>query len=858
MTLDDREKILLKERFASHWLKQKKWLEPQVSENYFSQYLSKKAKGNSLVFFEWLFEEHALNETQFQEAIQEYTQTLEWHCPSCHKVYLGKKEGEQPLACKNCSKTLNPPAKSSKKDPLLGSTLGACLISRKLGQGGMGSVYLAFHLRLQKWVALKILPHNPLQLENQVDRFLVEARSGSKLEHPNIVAVLDVGEEKNCYYMIQQYIEGQSLQSLLKQKKRLTLPEALPLIIELCTALAHAHQRNIIHRDIKPDNLLLDRENHLKIADFGLAKFLDTSQSLSITGTIMGTAHYMSPEQAQGNKKLDGRTDIYSVGVTLYQMLTGELPYASTENDSLMTILYRHVHDPIPLAHKIQPDLDPLFSDFICKCMAKKPEDRFQNFNEFLDQIKNYKITKIIKPQSLSLKDEKEASVLPALAPREKTLPPSSPFWKHKKFWKVALPLLFILLFFNGIQKQKKKALSLASHQENPSLQIPDHTTFPPLSSPPSLSTDLEALSAYLKTLKIGLVEHPQEEEKIKELQTKITPLVLERFENILKMLQRDYPEQSVGSSKKQLKELLSFSENLKEFFPKNFPQAQKPLNLLACLKKEIEWAEMLWSGNLESAKDRLQALKQEYPEWIPPEALIQKQIEAEALYQKEILISNFLKSIETRNIELFANTFQQWKPFQEEENPFLSFPEDYQKILTGLRQESETFLPYFQTLFLIEEKEEEMLFLGELLEEALPEELFQKNNPLEEGSKISQRKQDRTFILRLKEALQEKDKLAFTEVLKEIDQQILATKGSSKIRLQKRFQRYFQEQEEEIFTLFLPQEEEGTQEAALQEIPTFQLIQRYAPDWPQDPLKKAQLLQDPSKIALDPEKGET
>lgn len=373
-------KLSKKEELLNTWLLHKQWLKAEELQEYLKHYLAQNYI--SLSFLEWLLQEKKLTIPQFENALQEDLHHVLLYCSSCEKSYLGKL---QTLAsCSRCKGALSLKT-GAKPDSRLGTTLGACILTRKLGQGAMGKVYLAYHQRLEKWVALKLLPRSEVEEEGQ-ERFFLEARTIGALEHPHLVNVLDVGESEECFYMVQPFIEGQSLQKLLDQHGSLQVEQILPLLEGICKGLEYAHHKGVIHRDIKPDNIMRTQDGEPKIVDFGLAKMRNTTKSLSPEGSILGTPHYMSPEQASGSN-VDPRSDIYSLGIVLFQMLTGVLPYQS---DSPMAILLKHVNDPPPQILDFLPNLDPRFAQIVSKCLAKKPEDRFQTCKEILDCLQRY------------------------------------------------------------------------------------------------------------------------------------------------------------------------------------------------------------------------------------------------------------------------------------------------------------------------------------------------------------------------------------------------------------------------------------------------------------------------------------
>ncbi len=286
-------------------------------------------------------------------------------------------------------------------DPLIGKVLGHCRIERKLGAGGMGAVYLAHHTGLNKPVALKLLPPHVGGNADFIARFQREARLAARLEHPNVVQVFDVGEEQGVHYITMQYVEGKSLEAILKERKKLAVPEALSIVKRVAVALAAAHKLGIVHRDVKPANILLSREGVVKVADFGLAKDRDANRSVSETGHIVGTPYYMSPEQAQG-EKVDLRSDLYSLGATFYHMVTGQRAF---QGHTPLSIVIKHVSEEPLSPREIDPSIPEGVAAVIARLMRKKPEERYASAEELvrdLDGLKAEPGRKVASPPALT------------------------------------------------------------------------------------------------------------------------------------------------------------------------------------------------------------------------------------------------------------------------------------------------------------------------------------------------------------------------------------------------------------------------------------------------------------------------
>ncbi len=264
----------------------------------------------------------------------------------------------------------------------VGRRVGPCEITEKIGEGGMGAVYKARHIALNKTVAIKIM--SPAVMgETHKKRFLREARSAASLEHPNVVVVHDTGEEYGFPYIVMQYIEGKSLGEILHTKRKVSPGHSLRIMISAASALGAAHEQHLIHRDIKPDNIMITTKGEVKVTDFGLAKSIH-KEDMTITsaGTLMGTPVYMSPEQFEG-EKVDARSDIYSLGVTFYRMLAGHAPF---EGDTVLDLWKAHASAPPP---PLDDDVPPGVQAIVYRMIAKNPGERYQTAGEMLADMRS-------------------------------------------------------------------------------------------------------------------------------------------------------------------------------------------------------------------------------------------------------------------------------------------------------------------------------------------------------------------------------------------------------------------------------------------------------------------------------------
>lgn len=265
-------------------------------------------------------------------------------------------------------------------EELTGKQLGPYRIIEKLGAGGMATVFKAYQPRMDRFVALKILPRHLSDNPEFVLRFKQEAQVIAKLEHPHILPVFDFGEAEGYTYLAMRLVGGGTLADLMKDKGRLDLPTANRIVRQVGEALDYAHNKGVIHRDFKPGNVLIDDFGNCLLTDFGIAKLLEATTNLTATGGILGTPTYVSPEQGMG-QTIDSRSDIYSLGVVLYQMVTGEVPFKA---DTPMGVIFKHVQEPLPLPREKVPELSEAVEMVILKALAKEPDDRFTTVSDMV------------------------------------------------------------------------------------------------------------------------------------------------------------------------------------------------------------------------------------------------------------------------------------------------------------------------------------------------------------------------------------------------------------------------------------------------------------------------------------------
>ncbi|HYK82348.1 MAG TPA: protein kinase [Gemmatimonadales bacterium] len=260
---------------------------------------------------------------------------------------------------------------------------GKYRIERLLGKGGMGAVFLAHDLTLDREVAIKVLPPDVAQDDQVVRRFQQEAKTAAKLDHTNIIPIYRVESEGGLNYFVMKYIAGTSLEDVLERKQPLAVPDIQRILWEAACALGHAHQRGVVHRDVKPANIMFDHDGRVMLTDFGISKALQAATGFTATGMIIGTPHYMAPEQAKG-QPVDGRADQYSLGIVGFRMITAELPFSG---DSVHTILYKHIFEEAPAASSKRADAPAFLSAAISRAMSKDPALRFPTMEDFATAV---------------------------------------------------------------------------------------------------------------------------------------------------------------------------------------------------------------------------------------------------------------------------------------------------------------------------------------------------------------------------------------------------------------------------------------------------------------------------------------
>jgi len=294
---------------------------------------------------------------------------------------------------------------------LLGTTLGGRYrLESRIGSGGMSTVYRAHDETLERWVAIKVMNREVATDSDQLERFRREARAVARLSHPNIVHVIDAGEDDNRPYIVFEYIEGENLKERIRRLGPLPIPEAVAYAIEIARALGAAHTGHIVHRDVKSQNVLIDPEGTAKVTDFGIARTLE-EDGLTDDGRVLGTTDYVSPEQALGHP-VTGQSDLYSLGVTLYEMVTGQLPFTA---ETQVGVAMQHVQSELPDVRALRPEVSATLASVIETAMAKDLDQRYADDAEMIADLENVLTIEIDRSGSA---DGEVTAVLKTLPPR--------------------------------------------------------------------------------------------------------------------------------------------------------------------------------------------------------------------------------------------------------------------------------------------------------------------------------------------------------------------------------------------------------------------------------------------------------
>ena len=310
-------------------------------------------------------------------------------------------------------------------------------LEAKLGSGGMSTVYLARDEVLDRPVAVKLMHQEMTEQEDQLERFNQEARAVAKLSNPNVVAVIDAGEDGGRPYIVFEYVQGETLKQRISRVGALDATEALAYGVEVAQGLSVAHEREMVHRDVKPQNVLIDATGRAKLTDFGISRQLN-DEGVTATGKVIGTTDYVAPEQAMG-KDVDPRSDIYSLGIVLFEMLTGDVPF---EADNQIGVAMKHVNEELPDVQTRRPDISAASARVVDMATAKNPDDRYQTIDDMADDLQAALEVEAIRAGGAT---GEATSVLDAVPPPSRRLPS-----KEGSPWPAVVMLLAALLIAGG------------------------------------------------------------------------------------------------------------------------------------------------------------------------------------------------------------------------------------------------------------------------------------------------------------------------------------------------------------------------------------------------------------------------
>lgn len=433
---------------------------------------------NEVTSFDTLFGRMAVEQKLCtEEELKECKKDLKSRSAGSHPVTLERLMVEKQILTPSQAARLKGSIRESRD---VSTQIPGYRVLGKLGSGAMAVVYKAKQLSLDRTVAIKVLPKKFVQKSDYVERFYKEGRIAAKLNHNNIVQAIDVGEVGGLYYFVMEYVEGKTLYDDLSKGKIFSEKEALDIIIQLANALAHAHSQGLIHRDVKPKNIMINKEGIVKLADMGLAREAsDIKTARHEQGKAFGTPYYIAPEQIRGELDIDGRADIYALGATLYHMVTGRVPF---EASSPSEVMRKHLKEVLTPPDHINTSLSAGISEVIEVMMAKNKEDRYKNMEELLIDLQAVRdgSPPVIARQRFNMEalEKLENGVEVSQAPDSQRMYSNEMLAKYKVAVVVLAALsavLFLLVLFLAFQlkKQSESYDPVMLGISNPSVSCP-------------------------------------------------------------------------------------------------------------------------------------------------------------------------------------------------------------------------------------------------------------------------------------------------------------------------------------------------------------------------------------------------